>query len=104
MSFFIFIFSSLHFLLQNLGYTHNTQFHIEKIILYAINNVLNENIIIILFCYCCCCCCCYYYYYESKKLECQVKIYRKIIRIKKTKKKIVNADNNEENVYEKVIL
>ena len=30
------------------------------------------------------------------------KIYRKNIRIKKTK--IVNVDNNEENVYEKIIL
>ena len=41
--------------------------------------------------------------YESKRLECQEKIYRIIIRIYKIKKK-VNVDNNEENVYEKIIL
>ena len=39
-------FSSLLFLLQNLDYTHNTHFYICKFIFYAINNVLNENIII----------------------------------------------------------
>ena len=59
------IFSSLLFLLQNLDYTYNTYFHIDKFIFYAINNVLNENMIIFLFCY---------YYFESKKLECQEKI------------------------------
>ena len=40
-----------------------------------------------------------------KKLECQEKIY--IINYqnkKKNKTKIVNVDNNEENVYEKIIL
>ena len=45
-----------------------------KFIFYTINNVLNENIIIF-----------YHYYYESKKLEWQEKIYKKIIRIKETK-------------------
>ena len=57
-------FSSLLFLLQNLDYTHNTHFHMCKFIFYAINNVLNENIIIFYF----------FYYFESKKLECQEKI------------------------------
>ena len=61
-----------------------------KFIFYAINNVLNENIIILLF---------YYYYFQSKKLECQ----EKIIRIKKPKKN-VNVDNNKENNFEKIIL
>ena len=61
-----------------------------KFIFYAINNVLNENIIIFYF---------FYYYFESKKLECQ----EKIIRIKKPKKK-VNVHKNKENVYEKIIL
>ena len=31
-------------------------------------------------------------------------IKKKIIRIKKTKKKKLNVDNNEENVHEKIIL
>ena len=42
-------FSSLIFFLQNLDYTHDTHFHIDKFIIYAINNVLNENIIIFYF-------------------------------------------------------
>ena len=42
-------FPSLLFLLQNLDYTHNTHFHMCKFIFYAINNVLNENIIILYF-------------------------------------------------------
>ena len=63
-----------------------------KFIFYTINNVIKWKYNYFLFCY---------YYYESKKIECQ----EKIIRIKKTKtKKIVNVDNNEENVYEKIIL
>ena len=47
-----------------------------------------------------------YYSFESKKLECQKKKYKeKFIRIKKPKKKKkLNVDNNEENVYEKIIL
>ena len=45
-----------------------------------------------------------YYSFESKKLECQKKYKEKIIRIKKPKKKKLNVDNNEENVYEKIIL
>ena len=40
---------SLLFLLQNLDYTHDTHFHIDKFIIYAIINVLNENIIIFYF-------------------------------------------------------
>ena len=39
-----------------------------KFIFYAINNVLNENIIIFYF---------FYYYFESKKLECQKKNIKK---------------------------
>ena len=61
-----------------------------KFICYAINNVIKWKYNYFLFCY---------YYYDSKKLECQ----EKIIWIKK-KTKIVKADNNEENVYEKIIL
>ena len=46
--------------------THLTlHFHSSKFIFYAMNNVLNENIIIFLFCYNC---------YKSKKLECQEEI------------------------------
>ena len=62
------LFSSLLFFLQNLDYTHNIHFHIDKFIFYAINNVLDENVIIFYF---------FYDYYESKKLECQEKIQRK---------------------------
>ena len=41
----------------------------------------------------------------SQKDQNARKIYKeKIIRIKKIKIKIVNVDNNEENVYEKIIL
>ena len=43
-----------------------------------------------------------YYYYKSKKLNAKKKYREKIISIKKTK--IINVDNNEENVYEKIIL
>ena len=39
-------FSSPLFLLQNLDYTRNTYFHIDKFIFYAINDVLHENMII----------------------------------------------------------
>ena len=39
-------FSSILFLLQNLDYIHYTHFHMCKFNFYAINNVLNENIII----------------------------------------------------------
>ena len=43
------IFSPILFHLQNLDYTHNTHFHMCKIIFYSINNVLNENIIFFYF-------------------------------------------------------
>ena len=66
-----------------------------KFIFYVINNVIKWKYNYFLFCY---------YYYESKKLECQEKNKEKIIRIKKKKTKIVNVDNNEENVYAKIIL
>ena len=67
-----------------------------KFIFYAINNVLNENIInfyfviIIIF--------------SLKSQNAKKKYKEKIIRIKKPKKEKLNVDNNEENVYEKLIL
>ena len=65
-----------------------------KFILYAINNVLNENIIIF----------CFVIIILSPKCQNAKKKYKeKIIRIKKPKKR-VNVNNNKENVYEKVIL
>ena len=81
------IFSSLLFFLQNLDYTRNTYFHIDKFIFYAINDVLHENMIIM----------------SLKSQNANKKYKDKIIRIKKQKKK-VNVDNNEKNVYEKIIL
>ena len=66
-----------------------------KFILYAINNVLNENIIIF----------CFVIIILSPKSQNAKKKYKeKIIRIKKPKKEKLNVDNNEENVYEKIIL
>ena len=66
-----------------------------KFILYAINNVLNENIIIF----------CFVIIILSPKCQNAKKKYKeKIIRIKKPKKEKLNVDNNEENVYEKIIL
>ena len=66
-----------------------------KFILYAINNVLNENIIIF----------CFVIIILSPKCQNAKKKYKeKIIRIKKPKKEKLNVDNNEENVYEKLIL
>ena len=68
-----------------------------KFIFYAINNVLNENIII------------FYFVViiiiiimNLKSQNAKKKYKEKIISIKKTK--IINVDNNEENVYEKIIL
>ena len=66
-----------------------------KFILYAINNVLYENIIIF----------CFVIIILSPKCQNAKKKYKeKIIRIKKPKKEKLNVDNNEENVYEKIIL
>ena len=66
-----------------------------KFIFYAINNLLNENIIIF----------CFFIIILSLKSQNAKKKYKeKIIRIKKPKKKKLNVDNNEENVYEKIIL
>ena len=62
-------FLSIFFLLQNLDYTHNTHFHIDKFIFYTINNILNENIIFFYV---------FFLYYESKKLECQEKKIQRI--------------------------
>ena len=62
-----------------------------KFIFYAINNVLNENIIIFYFAI----------IILSLKSQNDMKKYKeKIIRIKKQKR--VNVDNNKENVYEKI--
>ena len=55
-----------------------------KFIFYAINNVLNENIII------------FYFIIIILNLKSQD--------AKNKKNKKVNADNNKENVYEKIIL
>ena len=66
-----------------------------KFIFYAINNVLNENIIIFYF---------VIIILSLKSQNAKKKYKEKIIRIKKPKKKKVNADNNKENVYEKIIL
>ena len=66
-----------------------------KFILYAINNVLNENIII--FCF-------VIIILGPKSQNAKKKYKEKIIRIKKPKKEKLNVDNNEENVYEKIIL
>ena len=66
-----------------------------KIFFYAINNVLNENIIIFYFVI--------IIILSLKSQNAKKKYKEKIIRIKKPKKK-VNADNNKENVYEKIIL
>ena len=41
---------------------------------------------------------------SQKDQNARKKYKEKIIRIKKIKIKIVNVDNNEENVYEKIIL
>ena len=41
---------------------------------------------------------------SQKDQNARKKYKKKIIRIKKIKIKIVNVDNNEENVYEKIIL
>ena len=65
-----------------------------KFIFYAINNVLNENIIIFYF---------VIIILSLKSQNAKKKYKEKIIRIKKPKK-IVNVDNNKENVYEKIIL
>ena len=64
-----------------------------KFIFYAINNVLNENIILFYF----------VIIMSIKNQNAQKKYKEKIIRIKKPKKR-VNVNNNKENVYEKVIL
>ena len=89
-------FSSLLFLLQNLDYTRNTHFHMCKFIFYAINNVLNENIIIFYF---------VVIILSLKSQNAKKKYKEKIIRIKnQKKKKKVNVDNNKKNVYEKIIL
>ena len=61
-----------------------------KFIFYAINNVLNENIIIFYF---------VIIILSLKSQNANKKYKEKIIRIKKPKKK-VNVDNNKENVYE----
>ena len=45
----------------------------------------------------------FYYYFESKKLECQDIIKKKLFSQKNQKKK-VNVENNKGNVYEKIIL
>ena len=82
-------FSSLFFLLQNLDYTHNTHFHMCKFIFYAINNVLNENIII------------YFYFFISIMSLKSQNAKKKLLEYKT--KKIVYVDNNEENIYEKII-
>ena len=66
-----------------------------KFIFYAINNVLNENIIIFYF---------VIIILSLKSQNAKKKYKEKIIRIKKTQKKKVNVDNNKENVYEKIIL
>ena len=66
-----------------------------KFIFYAINNVLNENIIIFYF---------VIIILSLKSQNAKKKYKEKIIRIKKPKKKRVNVDNNKENVYEKIIL
>ena len=66
-----------------------------KFIFYATNNVLNENIIIFYF---------VIIIMSQKDQNARKKYKKKIIRIKKIKIKIVNVDNNEENVYEKIIL
>ena len=81
----------------NLDYPHNTHFHMQKFIFYAINNVLNENIIIFNF---------VIIILSLKSQNFKKKYKQKIIRIKKPKKKKerVNIDNNKENVYEKIIL
>ena len=88
-------FSSLLFLLQNLDYTRNTHFHMCKFIFYAINNVLNENIIIFYF---------VVIILSLKSQNAKKKYKEKSIRIKKPKKEEVTVDNNKENVYEKIIL
>ena len=64
-----------------------------KFIFYAINNVLNENIITFYF---------VIIILSLKGQNAKKKYKEKIIRIKKPKKK--NVDNNKENVYEKIIL
>lgn len=89
-------FSSILFLLQNLDYTHNTHFHMCKFIFYAINNILNENIIIFYF----------VIIILSLKSQNAKKNIKKIYQNKKKQKKKerVNVDNNKENVYEKIIL
>ena len=84
-------FSSLLFLLQNLDYTRNTHFHMCKFIFYAINNVLNENIII------------FYFVIIILSLKGQ-NAKKKTKKKKREKRKRVNVDNNKENVYEKIIL
>ena len=66
-----------------------------KFIFYAINNVLNENIIIFYF---------FIIILSLKSYNFKKKYKEKIIRIKKPKKEKLNVDNNEENVYEKIIL
>ena len=68
-----------------------------KFIFYAINNVLNENIIIFYF---------VIIILGLKSQNAKKKYKEKIIRIKKPKKKEkkVNVDNNKEIVYEKIIL
>ena len=76
-------FSSILFLLQNLDYMHNTHFHIDKFIFYAINNVFNENVII------------FYFVIIIMSLKARMprkKYKEKIIR----KKEEANVDNNEE--------
>ena len=68
-----------------------------KFIFYAINNVLNENIIIF----------CFVIIILSLKSQNANKKYKeKNYQNKKTKKKKkkLNVDNNEENVHEKIIL
>ena len=65
-----------------------------KYIFYAINNVLNENIIIFYF---------VIIILSLKSQNTKKKYKEKIIRIKKQKKR-VNVDNNKENVHEKIIL
>ena len=75
-SFFFFFFLPFIFLLQNLNCTLDTSFSYSQFF-YAMNNVLNDNLIHFYF---------VNYCYKYKKLDCQEEIQRKIIRIKGKKR------------------
>ena len=78
---------------NKLWITHLTLYsHICKFIFYTMNKVLDDNTIIFYFCY---------HSYNSKKLECQEEIKKKVIKLNE-QEEIVNVNNDKANVNEEI--